>query len=1067
MDTRSGYLWVLRLGFVGAVCLTQATASVPAPLTATSALNQAFQAGSRLTTAALSPDGQTLATTGRDNRVLLFDVASGQEHAALVGSTSPITGIAFDPTGKVLVGVGEDHRIVLWNLTSGTKATTLLADRLRTNVTEVAFSPDGMTLASIGDDPRVILWDLATGATRQVLSGHGDVVNGIAFSPGGKLLASGSRDATAILWDPASGAERAVLRSPDGLPVAQVAFTSDGKNLLSVRPDGAVLLWDVATGALEKTLSSGANRFTQAAFSPDGRLLASVDDANRINLWEVATGRPLLVLADPAGVPVSELAFSADGSVLASARGDTVRLWNTGSGRQISTCFFDLGITITSVVFSPDGGTLAGVSGGNRILLWDAQSGITNRVLTGPQAVINNLAFSPDGRSLASGSMDGTIGTWDVATGFERSTLSGGTGLAISNLAYTSDGGMLASSQGSRIALWSSDSRRIEQVFAAPGVISSMALSLDGKFIASAGSDGQIRLWAATGGPPQATLPGQVGEAIVGLLFSPDSATLASFNAISQIELWSVPGLKLRRAFTASGDALALAAFGSDSQTIAGLSEDGHLTVFDLAVGAQQVAVQVPVFGSTGQPVAHSAAVVGGVVATSSAAIPSAQATPSPSCPCDAWSSSATPTNPSSSDSSAVELGVKFKVDSTGFITGIRFYKGTGNTGTHIGNLWTTAGQLLATATFTNETATGWQQVNFSSPVSVTANTVYVASYFAPNGHYAGDKGYFASSGVDNPPVHLLQDGVSGGDGVFTYSTSSTFPSSTYQSSNYWVDVVFATSTTPAPLSVTATTPASGATGVSPATAVSATFDNALNTTTVTTSSFTLKDASNTLVAASVSATGNTATLTPSAPLANPATYTATLTTGIQDTNGSSLAANDSWSFTTAAPSTCPCDAWSSSATPTNPSGGNDPSAVELGVKFTVDSAGSVTGIRFYKGTGNTGTHVGNLWTTGGQLLATATFTNETATGWQQVNFSSPVSVAANTVYVASYFAPNGHYAADKGYFANSGVDNPPVHLLQDGVSGGDGVFTYSTSSTFPSSTYQSTNYWVDVVFMP
>ena len=565
---RSAYLWLLRLGFLGVVCLSQATASVPTAQTASSALNQAFQAGSRLTTVALSPDGKTLATTDNDNRVLLFDVASRQQRAALVGNTSPIIGIAFDPTGKSLAGVGEDHRVVLWNLANGSKAVTLLADRLGTNVTEVAFSPDGTTLVSIGDDPRVILWDLATGAAKGVLSGHSDVVDGIAFSPNGKLLASGSRDATAILWDPTSGEERSVVRSPDGSPMAQVAFSGDGKSLLSVRPDGGVLVWDAATGSLERTLG-GANHFAQAAFSPDGKLLASVDAANRVNLWEVATGQLLLVLADPPGVPVSTLAFSGDGSVLASARGDTVRLWNTGSGGELATCSGDRGITISSAAFSPDGATLAGVSAGDRILLWDAQTGITKRVLIGQQTVISGLSFSPDGRSLASGSTDGTIGTWDVASGLERSTLSGGTGLPVGNLAYSSDGVTLASSQGSRIALWSSDSPPIERVFAGPNVISNMALSPDGKFIASGGSDAQIRLWAATGGQPQASLPGQVGGAIIGLLFSPDAGTLASLNSNNQIQLWSVPGLNLRRALTAPGNGLALAAFGGNGQTIA------------------------------------------------------------------------------------------------------------------------------------------------------------------------------------------------------------------------------------------------------------------------------------------------------------------------------------------------------------------------------------------------------------------------------------------------------------------------------------------------------------------
>jgi len=161
------------------------------------------------------------------------------------------------------------------------------------------------------------------------------------------------------------------------------------------------------------------------------------------------------------------------------------------------------------------------------------------------------------------------------------------------------------------------------------------------------------------------------------------------------------------------------------------------------------------------------------------------------SCPCTIWSAGATPGTASDPDTAAVNLGVKFTADSNGFITGIRFYKGSGNSGVHVGSLWTTTGQLLASATFTGETATGWQQANFASAVPITANTVYVASYLAPNGRYAGDDGFFANAGVNRPPLRALQNGVSGGNGVYRYGSSTAFPNLTYQSSNYWVDVVF------------------------------------------------------------------------------------------------------------------------------------------------------------------------------------------------------------------------------------------------------------------------------------
>ncbi|MEO6031856.1 MAG: N,N-dimethylformamidase beta subunit family domain-containing protein, partial [Burkholderiaceae bacterium] len=281
---------------------------------------------------------------------------------------------------------------------------------------------------------------------------------------------------------------------------------------------------------------------------------------------------------------------------------------------------------------------------------------------------------------------------------------------------------------------------------------------------------------------------------------------------------------------------------------------------------------------------------------------------PPPTCPCGGWGSSAVPTNPSVADPNAVELGVKFRSDVNGFITGVRFYKGTGNTGTHIGSLWTSTGTQLATATFSGETGSGWQQVNFANPVAVTANMVYVASYFAPNGNYAGDNLFFANGGVDNPPIHLLQDGVSGGNGVYAYSSSSTFPSSTYQSSNYWVDVVF-TTTGPSdttPPTVTATAPINGATGVALGTAVTATFSEAVDAATLNSGTFELRTPASVLVAGAVSydATTRVATFTPGSPLVASTTYTATLKGGatdprVKDLAGNALAANGSWSFTT------------------------------------------------------------------------------------------------------------------------------------------------------------------------
>jgi hypothetical protein len=154
------------------------------------------------------------------------------------------------------------------------------------------------------------------------------------------------------------------------------------------------------------------------------------------------------------------------------------------------------------------------------------------------------------------------------------------------------------------------------------------------------------------------------------------------------------------------------------------------------------------------------------------------------------WPSTTTPTVIGDPDTDAVELGAKFQSNSDGFITGIRFYKASTSTGTHVGNLWTRGGTRLATATFTNETASGWQYQALATPVSIIANTTYIVSYHTNVGHYSFDDRYFSTSGYDNGTLRALGDGEDGSNGVYRYG-SVAFPNLSWQSRNYWVDVVF------------------------------------------------------------------------------------------------------------------------------------------------------------------------------------------------------------------------------------------------------------------------------------
>ena len=156
------------------------------------------------------------------------------------------------------------------------------------------------------------------------------------------------------------------------------------------------------------------------------------------------------------------------------------------------------------------------------------------------------------------------------------------------------------------------------------------------------------------------------------------------------------------------------------------------------------------------------------------------------------WTNSSVPTLREDSDNKSVTVGLSFYSDVPGSITGVRFYKGSGNTGTHIGTLWSSTGTKLASVTFSGETSYGWQLAAFSPSVNITANTTYVISYSAPNGHYSGDQNYPWST-LSAGPLHV----AGRSPGVYGYGWGAVFPTSAWNGSNYWVDVVFKPATAP------------------------------------------------------------------------------------------------------------------------------------------------------------------------------------------------------------------------------------------------------------------------------
>ena len=511
------------------------------------------------------------------------------------------------------------------------------------------------------------------------------------------------------------------------------------------------------------------------------------------------------------------------------------------------------------------------------------------------------------------------------------------------------------------------------------------------------------------------------------------------------------------------------------------------------------------------------------------------------------------------------ELGTKFTVTKTMKLTAVRFHKAPGETGTHVGRVWNSAGTQVASVTFVGETASGWQKGVLNAPLTLTANATYTVSV-GFNTRFSMTEGGLAASLV-NGPLASVADGANGVIG----SSAGSFPTQSWHTSNYFVDAIVANPGTSNVPALTSRTPVSGATGIDPGTAVTATFASSLDPASVTASTFSLATAGGTAVPASVSyddAT-KTATLTPTSPLANSTSYTAKLTTGIRSDDGTPLAAQTTWGFSTAAPSVVPAVTGTSPAaaatavsvtlpvqatfstsltastvngstfslataagaavpatvsyddvtktatlTPTaaltaattytatittgvkgadgtpmaaaktwtfttspcpcttmdgltpqytnldvrDGRGGSGPWTYEMGTKFTVSSAASLSAIRFYKDAAETGTHVGTVWDASGAIIAQTTFTGESASGWQQQALSTPLALTTGTVYTVSV-GFNARFVMTS-YGLRDARTSGPLSTVADGQ---NGVFGLS-AGTFPTGSWASSNYFVDPV---
>jgi len=345
------------------------------------------------------------------------------------------------------------------------------------------------------------------------------------------------------------------------------------------------LLDSTAVPPATRMLGPAGTEMLSIALSRDGALLAAGADNGTVRLWSLArSGHPLLLAAPPAMPgPVSSLAFSPDGSLLAINAGGTVSLWNVGAQRRPALAGripAVPGAATNTVAYSPDGQTLATADASGRVYLWDtadpghpARRGAPLDAGTGPVAAV---AFSPDGGILAAGGANGHVRLWDLTNDDARATalaLLDGPANGVNAIAFSPDGRTLAvAGNDSKVWLWTlaADGRTISArppLTGARSWIYSLAFSPAGNAIAAGSADDNAYIWGLPGGVLTTTLPHPAP--VTAVAYGADGDTLATGDANDVAQLWALPGPVLPGP---GGSSVFTVAFSPDGNILAAAS---------------------------------------------------------------------------------------------------------------------------------------------------------------------------------------------------------------------------------------------------------------------------------------------------------------------------------------------------------------------------------------------------------------------------------------------------------------------------------------------------------------